>query len=184
MRRAAAERARLGRGRTRRAGCRARSERMLSATHFRGAVSDEPQVGLSAVSERLVEVVSVKELPAAAVRRYASGGHEHAEGARGDARVGDGRFHGHPGGGCLGHDLVGEARGDASRYLVGQLVEVEFEPQRWPRRRTDRRRVGTLRRRTPGARRLYGAMAQTARDQARGTRSNSAQGVQGPRCRA
>jgi hypothetical protein len=34
-------------------------------------------------------------------------------------------------------------RGDASRYLVDQQVEVDLEPQRWPRSRADVRKVGT-----------------------------------------
>ncbi len=40
-------------------------------------------------------------------------------------------------------DPVGQSGGDASRYLVGQQVEVDLEPQRWPRSRTDVRKVGT-----------------------------------------
>jgi hypothetical protein len=49
------------------------------------------------------------------------------KGARWDARVGDGFFRRHPGGGCLGRDPIGQPRGDASRDLVGQLVEVDLE---------------------------------------------------------
>lgn len=90
-----------------------------------------------------VELVAMEELPAAAVRREAPGGHELAEGAGGDGRVGDGLVHGYPGGGCLRRDPVGQARGDASRYLIGQHVEFELEPQRRPRRRSDDRKVGT-----------------------------------------
>src|SRR3712207_8786873 len=36
----------------------------------------------------------------------------------------------------------------SSRYLIDQLVEVEIEPQRWPRRRHVARDAGTSRRRT------------------------------------
>ena len=95
------------------------------------------------MTEGAVELITVEELPAAAVRGEAPGGHQLAEGARGDARVGDGFLHRHPGGGRLGRDPVGQSRGDASRYHVGQQVEVNLEPQRWPRRRADVRKVGT-----------------------------------------
>ena len=95
------------------------------------------------MAERAVELVPVEELPAAAVRGETPGGHQLAEGATGDARVGDGFLHRHPGGGRLGRDPVGQSGGDASRYLVGQQVEVDLEPQRWPRSRADVRKVGT-----------------------------------------
>ena len=95
------------------------------------------------MAERAVELVPVEELPAAAVRGKTPGGHQLAEGATGDARVCDGFLHRHPGGGRLGRDPVGQSGGDASRYLVGQQVEVDLEPQRWPRSRADVRKVGT-----------------------------------------
>lgn len=88
-------------------------------------------------------LVAMKQLPAAAVRGDSPSGHQLAEGARGNARVGDGLVHGHPGGGCLRPDPVGQPRGDASRYLIGEHGEVELEPQRRPRRRSDVRKVGT-----------------------------------------
>jgi hypothetical protein len=80
--------------------------------------------GESWVAEGSVELVAVEKLPAAAVRGNAPGGHPFAEGASWDARIGDGLFHGHPGGGCLGRDLLREVTGDASRYLIDQPVEV------------------------------------------------------------
>ena len=93
--------------------------------------------------ERCVELVAVEQLPAPAVRGETPGGHQFADGARGDARVGDGFLHRHPWGGCLGCDPVRQPRGDASRDLVGQQVEVDFEPQRWSRGCADVRNVGT-----------------------------------------
>jgi hypothetical protein len=64
---------------------------------LRGAVGDELERRGFAVSERCVKLVAVEQLPAAAVRGETAGGHQLPEGARGDARVGDGFFHRHPG---------------------------------------------------------------------------------------